>query len=95
MNRRIKQQMTKIYIYCLFDRMDSFVGVYSSLQAIHRDALRICNKGNTSVYMQADEGWVTPSLKTLRNNFKGRCDVEIQYRSDAQMVKIYKTKLKE
>ena len=87
--------MTKIYIYCLFDRLDTFMGVYSSLQAAHRDALKVCNRGGSGVYIQTPEGWSTPSLKLLRNMFKGRCDVEIQYRSDVQMVKIYKTKLKE
>ena len=87
--------MTKIYIYCLFDRLDTFLGVYSSLQAVHRDALRYCNKGAQQVYMQTDQGYIPPSLKLLRNTFKGECDYEIQYRSDRHMVKIYKTKLKE
>ena len=43
--------MTKIYIYCLFDGFDRFLGVYSSLKAVHRDALKYCNRGNTKVYM--------------------------------------------
>ncbi len=75
--------------------MDSFMGVYSSLQAVHRDALRVCNRGGASVYMQTSDGWIAPSLKALRNQLKGKCDVEIKYRSDVQLVKIYKTKLKE
>mgnify|MGYP004325488683 FL=1 len=87
--------MTKIYIYCLFDRMDTFLGVYSSLQAVHRDALRYCNHGSTGVYMRRPDGLVPPSLKELRNIFKGSCDVEVQYQSNKHMVKIYKTKLKE
>lgn len=87
--------MTKIYIYCLFDRLDTFLGVYSSLQAVHRDALRYCNKGTQPVYMQTPNGYEAPSLKLLRNTFKGQCDCEVQYRSDRQMIKIYKTKLKE
>ena len=85
--------MTKIYIYCLFDRLDTFLGVYSSLQAVHRDALRMCNRGNGSVYMKEDNRYVPPTLKLLRNTFKGICDVEVEYRSDNQMVKILKTKL--
>jgi|TARA_R110000824_G_scaffold103708_2_gene246352 hypothetical protein len=87
--------MTKIYIYCLFDRLDAFLGVYSSLQAVHRDALRACNRGNASVYMKDGESYVPPTLKLLRNTFKGQCDVEIEYRSDSSMIKILKTKLRE
>ena len=87
--------MTKIYIYCLFDRLDTFLGVYSSIQAVHRDALRACNQGRGSVYMKEDDQYVTPTLKLLRNTFKGVCDVEIEYRSDSNMIKILKTKLKE
>ena len=37
--------MTKIYIYCLFDTFDNFIGVYSSLKAVHRDAIRLANHG--------------------------------------------------
>jgi len=87
--------MTKIYIYCLFDRLDSFLGVYSSLQAVHRDALRLCNRGATAVYMRDAQGLSAPTLKGLRNTFKGQCDCEVQYQSDKQLVKIYKTRLKE
>ena len=87
--------MTKIYIYCLFDRFDGFMGVYSSLKAVHRDALRACNKGNGKVYVKVDTNYETPSLTLLRNTFKGICDVEIEYRSDSDMVKIFKTRLKE
>ena len=87
--------MTKIYIYCLFDRMDNFLGVYSSLKAVHRDALRVCNQGSSSVYMKVDKQTKPASLVELRNTFKGLCDVEVRYFSDAQFVKIFKTKLKE
>jgi hypothetical protein len=87
--------MTKIYIYCLFDRFDAFLGVYSSLQAIHRDALRACNHGHGAVYMREGKGHISPTLTHLRNTFKGLCDVEVQYHSDSNMVKIFKTKLKE
>ena len=87
--------MTKIYIYCLFDKFDNFLGVYSSLKAIHRDALKLCNKGNSSVRMRAGLETSPANLVKLRNTFKGVCDVEIRYFSDAEYVKIYKTKLKE
>ncbi len=87
--------MTKIYIYCLFDKFDNFLGVYSSLKAVHRDALRVCNQGTSGVYMKVDKNSSQASLVSLRNTFKGVCDVEVRYFSDAQFVKIYKTKLKE
>jgi hypothetical protein len=87
--------MTKLYIYCLFDRLDSLLGIYSSLQAVHRDALKICNQGTGKVYMRTPEGYIAPSLKVLRNTFKGVCETQVEYRSDRQMVKILKTKIKE
>ena len=87
--------MTKIYIYCLFDKFDNFLGVYSSLKAIHRDALKICNKGGTRVFMASPSGTQICSLTLLRNTFKGVCDYEVKYQSDTQFVKIYKTKLRE
>ena len=88
-------KMTKIYIYCLFDKFGNFLGVYSSLKSVHRDAIKICNKGASKVYMFVGEKPVECSLKSLRNTFKGMCDYEVKYRSDMQFVKIYKTKLKE
>ena len=87
--------MTKIYIYCMFDQFDRFLGVYSSLKAVHRDALRYCNKGNSRVYMVHNNHSVAPSLVALRNIFKGVCDVEIEYRTDRNGVRIFKTRLKE
>tara|TARA_Y100001938_G_C8075388_1_gene425732 strand:+ start:886 stop:1149 length:264 start_codon:yes stop_codon:yes gene_type:complete len=87
--------MTKIYIYCLFDKFDNFLGVYSSLKAVHRDAIKICNQGNSRVFMKINKQTIPASLINLRNNFKGVCDLEMKYFSDAQLVKIYKTKLKE
>jgi len=87
--------MTKIYIYCLFDKFDNFLGVYSSLKAVHRDALKLCNRGNSTVFMRIGHEKKAANLVTLRNSFKGVCDVEIKYCSDAQYVKILKTKLKE
>lgn len=86
--------MTKIYIYCLFD-MNSFAGVYSSLKAAHRDALKLANRGTSPVYLIYDDTSAKPSLTLLRNIFKGRCDVDVKYRTDKTSVMIYKTKLKE
>ena len=87
--------MTKIYIYCLFDRYDNFLGVYSSLKSVHRDALKICNQGLFNVVMFAEGKTQTCSLSSLRNTFKGKCDYEVRYQSDKQSIKIFKTKLKE
>ena len=87
--------MTKIYIYCLFDTSDDFVGVYSSIQAVHRDALKLSNRGYSNVYMIHNNDVTTPSLTSLRNIFKGKCDVEVKYRTDSTSIRIFKTKLKE
>jgi hypothetical protein len=87
--------MTKIYIYCLFDRFDKFLGVYSSLKSVHRDALRYCNRGNSGVIIQAAGDSHRASLVNLRNIFKGRVDFEIMYCSDRQGVKVLKTNLTE
>ena len=87
--------MTKIYIYCLFDEKDIFWGVYSSLKAIHRDALKIANKGQTPVFMETETGLKQPSLTELRNTFKGKCDIWVKYRSGSALAKIIKTRLKE
>ena len=87
--------MTKIYIYCLFDKVDNFMGVYSSLKAIHRDAIKMCNRGTTSVVMWDEGDYFSPTLTRLRNTFKGKCDYGVQYMSNGASAKIYKTKLKE
>ena len=87
--------MTNIYIYCLFDSFDRFLGVYSSLKAAHRDALKYCNKGVTPIYFIAEGQATIPSLTTTRNFFKGKCDVIAEYRSDRVGSKIFKTKLQE
>jgi hypothetical protein len=87
--------MTKIYIYCLFDTMDAFIGVYSSIRAVHRDALKLANRGTSGVYLVYENDVVPPSLTTLRNVFKGKCDVDVKYRTNSTNVRIYKTKLKE
>ena len=87
--------MTKIYIYCLFDTMDNFIGVYSSLKAVHRDALKLSNRGTSGVYLFYDNERVTPSLTTLRNVFKGRQDYEVKYKSSAASIRVFKTRLKD
>ena len=87
--------MTKIYTYCLFDETGTFFGVYSSLQAVHRDALKICNRGNASVMMEYMGERQTPNLGTLRNILKGKCDVKVCYVAGRHAAKIIKTKLKE
>ena len=87
--------MTKIYIYCLFDEEDFFHGVYSSLKSVHRDAIKIANKGPRNVFMETDGGMQGVSLTALRNFFKGRCDTWVKYRSGHRTAKIIKTKLKE
>ena len=87
--------MTKIYLYCLFDTADTLIAIYSSLKAVHRDALKLANRGQSAVYMVYDNHVVPPALTTLRNVFKGKHDYEIKYASTGACVRIYKTKLKE
>ena len=87
--------MTKIYIYCLFDGADVFYGVYSSLKAVHRDALKLSNRGSFPNHMETPDVIVSPSLTTLRNTFKGKCDVIVRYRAGRNTAKVIKTKLKE
>ena len=87
--------MTKIYTYCLFDGDSTFCGVYSSLKAIHRDALKICNKGNMGVVMEYGGEVYPPSLTALRNILKGVCDVRVIYGGGSHRAIIIKTKLKE
>jgi hypothetical protein len=89
--------MTKIYIYCLFDRQDTFYGAYSSLKAVHRDALKIANRGNSEVIMFAPfvDKSDKASLVSLRNVFKGQCEVQVYYKAGSHAAKIIKMKLKE
>jgi hypothetical protein len=87
--------MTKIYTYCLFDQDNTFYGVYSSLKAIHRDAIKICNQTTGAVMMEGKDGFIKPSLTSLRNQLKGQCDIVIHYRAGAYVAKILKTKLRE
>ena len=79
----------------MFDEADVFYGVYSSIKAVHRDALKITNKANFPVYMETPAGIVAPSLTILRNTFKGKCDIVVFYRAGRNMAKVIKTKLKE
>jgi hypothetical protein len=87
--------MTKIYTYCLFDGDDTFHGVYSSLSAAYRDALKIANRGQSAVKIRTESGWSDPSLTTLRNVLYGRCDVVVTLQGGRHRAKILKTKLKE
>ena len=87
--------MTKIYTYCLFDKDDTFQGVYSSLSSAYRDALKIANKGASSVMIKTDDGRQKPSLTTLRNVLYGKCDVVVILQGGIHRAKILKTKLKE
>ncbi len=87
--------MTNIYIYCLFDEDDILQGVYSSLKAAHRDALKMTNKSPGGVYLETPQGTMQPSLTILRNTFKGMCDLIVKYRSGRRVAKILKTKIKE
>lgn len=87
--------MTKIYTYCLFDGDDTFHGVYSSLAAAYRDAIKITNRGQSRVMLQTEEGWVDPSLTTLRNVLYGKCDVVVLLQGGRHRAKILKTRLKE
>ena len=89
--------MTNIYIYCLFDstRGESFKVVYSSIKAVHRDALRLANRGNTNVVMYFNGESKMPTASNLRNILKGKCDVHVDYRTNRSIVTVLKTKLKE
>ena len=87
--------MTNICIYCLFDHDDNFQGVYSSLKAVHRDALKLCNKGTSPVFIQIDERTEKPTLTLLRNIFKGEFEVKVSYICNKKTAKVLKTKLTE
>jgi len=91
--QRIK--MTKLNIYCLFDSDDALYGVYSSIKAVHRDALKICNNGFSGVYLRYNGESKTPNITMLRNIFKGEIDVKVNYVSDKSKITILKTSIKE
>ena len=87
--------MTKIYTYCLFDGSGTFYGVYSSLKAIHRDALKLANRGPFEITVNIGGVEQKPTMKLLWNTFKGACDVQVEYRCGSHRAKIIKTRLKE
>ena len=89
--------MTKIYIYCLFDtsRSNKFLGVYSSIQAVHRDALKYANRGDSRVAMFCENKMIEPTISNLRNTLKGKQDLAVTYRTNRTHVTVYKTRLKE
>jgi hypothetical protein len=87
--------MTNINIYCLFDEEDSLHGVYSSIKAVHRDALKICNQGISGVFVRSDAGMEKASIGFLRNLLKGEMDKKVKYVSDYGEVTILKTGLRE
>lgn len=87
--------MTKIYTYCLLEGGDVLHGVYSSLKAAHRDALKLANRGQSGVYINYNGESIEPNLKILRNIFSGEFDIKVNYYSDETMVSVLKTKLRE
>jgi hypothetical protein len=87
--------LTKINIYCLYDKDQALHGVYSSLKAVHRDAIKLCNQGASSVLIEHAGRRFEPSLTLLRNMFKGEIETKVTYRSDNRRATILKTKLKE
>ena len=87
--------MTNLCIYCLFDHDGSFKGVYSSLKVVHRDALKLCNKGTSPVFLQVEGKTEKPSLTLLRSIFKGEFEVKVNYICNKKTVKVLKTKLLE
>jgi hypothetical protein len=88
--------VTKIYIYCLYDKDDILIGVYSSLKAVHRDAIKICNQGASPVLIKYGTDTTQPtSLGLLRRLFKGEINTKVVYVSDTNRAVILKTKLRE
>lgn len=87
--------MTKINIYCLFERNDNFYAVYSSLKAAHRDAIKLCNQGNSRVFLEIGGEYVAANIQNLRSVFNGEMDIQVRYSAGKHSAKIVKTKLKE
>ena len=87
--------MTNIYIYCVFEGDQVLHGVYSSIKAAHRDAVKLCNQGNSRVYIRHDGEGKIPTVTMLRNIFKGEMNIKIKYWSDAKSATILKTRLRE
>jgi hypothetical protein len=87
--------MTKINIYCLFDNDQTLSGIYSSIKAVHRDALKLCNNGFSGVLVKHNGELTKPNITLLRNIFKGEIDVKVNYFSDNSKITILKTNIKE
>jgi len=87
--------VTKINIYCLFEGDGNLHGVYSSLKAVHRDALKICNRAQARVLMENASGYSPATFEALRNLFQGETDVKARYTAGLYSAHIVKTKLKE
>ena len=79
----------------MFERNGIFRGVYSSIKSVHRDALKICNTGNSQIYLKSAGSFIKPTPTILRNIFKGETDIKVEYYSNDSNVTILKTKLKE
>jgi|TARA_R110000824_G_scaffold39325_2_gene119002 hypothetical protein len=87
--------VTNINIYCLFNEEDALHGVYSSIKAVHRDALKICNRGISGVFVRSEGGMEKANIAFLRTLFKGEMDKKVKYISDYGEVTILKTGLRE
>ena len=90
--------MTNIYIYCLFDRNDVLHGVYSSVEAVHRDAVKLSVRLGVGkdILMEIGDTKQPANAKSLRNLLRGCFDVRVQYYTSRFVsAKIVKTKLKE
>jgi hypothetical protein len=87
--------MTKIYIYCVFEQNENLYGVYSSIKSAHKDAMKICNRDGSGVYVIHEEKSMQPNLTFIRNIFKGEIDLKVNYYSNKSMVTILKTKLRD
>ena len=71
------------------------MGVYSSIKAVHRDAMKVANRDPVAVQMVYDRKAHPATLTTLRNLFKGVCDTVVEYRALTGRAKVIKTKLRE
>jgi hypothetical protein len=87
--------MTKINIYCLFETGDNFYGVYSSLKAAHRDALKICSSASARTLMEVGGEYLEASESNLRKLFQGETEVKVRYTAGQRTARIVKTKIRE
>ena len=86
---------TKINIYCLIENDGNFRGVYSSLKAAHRDALKVCNRGPRNILVEVNGRYQKADLSDVRSLFQGKVEKTIRYVSGRYGVYLIKTKLKE